>query len=1078
MENKNDFNPFGRYELISKLGTGGMGDVYKAYDPSLKRHVALKILRNENPEVLTRFLREARAQAKVEHTNICKIYEAGEIQNRQYIAMQYIEGKTLTQLRNDLTLDEKIKIMKDVALGLQAAHRQGLIHRDVKSSNIILNPSEDGQWKPFVMDFGIAREQSAPGITSTGMVIGTPYYMSPEQAKGKINDIDRRSDIYSMGITLFELLSGEVPFKGDTPVDILMKIIQKDPPSLHKIIPKIPVDLETIVMKCIEKDPNRRYGSAKELAEDLQRYLDGDPITARQPTLIYRLKRKVIKFKWATVFLIITFLTILISTVLWLQTKSTAAQRTLIAQQLGQEVEKIESIIQYTHLLPLHNITGEKNQIRERIKRIEQKITEVGNIARGPGHYAMGRGYVALQEYIKAKNYLQLSWEAGYQTPEVAFELGRVLGELYLKESEKANRIYNREMREIRQKEVETRFRKPAVHFLRYGAKIQSESSAYIEALIAFYEKDYGSALTNLEPSLKKASQDTPWLYRSKLLKGNIYYSLGKDKINHEKAEDFFNQAETSYLEVTKIGESDIRGHLGLGSVLERKMMIKFFSSGGDIQSLAREAIKHCENALRIDPEIAEIHAMKSSIFRWLGRYQMTAGENALPTFKQSITSAKNAIKIHPENFEAFTLIGITNRLMGQYKMNLGQDPTSEYQLAIQNFNQALSINPTCIMAFNGLGNVYVRQSQFEINQGKNPQQSLTAAINHYQEALQINPNIVNLYNGLACAFWFKGQAMVSRGQEPLDTFTQAVKNLEIAIKNNPGVSYFYSNLGFVLYDISKHELNHGLDPIDHVNHARTYLKKALELNPKGNELHLGLLNVSWVLIQFDYWQGKNCEKRVNEALNHFRKGLLINPNFHLMYVRMIANLVIQARYLLDRAKSPLTVIRKADNLLMKVNTINPNYHEIYTLKGEIELLKARWNLTRQQNPKLYFKKSEASLQQAIRLNPRETSIYLTLSRLYHRTAEWEMSRNRPAPEHITKGLSVIQKALSINPNLAEAYALKGILEMLMAENTQNKNQNQHFKEKARSSLLKGITINQNLKKLYKQYLKRLRISP
>ncbi|MCK4836050.1 MAG: serine/threonine protein kinase, partial [Candidatus Aminicenantes bacterium] len=277
MEKKSDSKYFGRYQLETKLGTGGMGDVYKAYDPSLKRHVALKILRYENPEVLARFLREARAQAKVEHAHICNIYEAGEIQNRHYIAMQYIEGKTLTQLRNDLTLDEKTRIMMGVALGLHAAHRQGLIHRDVKSSNIILNLSEDGQWKPFVMDFGIAREQSAPGITSTGMVVGTPYYMSPEQAKGKINDIDRRSDIYSMGITLFELLSGEVPFKGDTPVDILMKIIQKDPPPLRKVNPRIPVDLETIVMKCIEKDPNRRYSSAKELAEDLQHYLDGDP---------------------------------------------------------------------------------------------------------------------------------------------------------------------------------------------------------------------------------------------------------------------------------------------------------------------------------------------------------------------------------------------------------------------------------------------------------------------------------------------------------------------------------------------------------------------------------------------------------------------------------------------------------------------------------------------------------------------------------------------------------------------------------------------------------------------------------
>ncbi len=261
----------GRYEVLEKIGTGGMSDVYKAKDQKLNRFVAVKVLKqefSENRNFVSKFRVEAQAAAGLMHPNIVNVYDVGEEEGVHYIEMELVEGITLKKYiekKVRLTTKEAISIAIQVAMGIEAAHNNHIIHRDIKPQNIII--SKEGKVK--VTDFGIAKAASSNTITSN--VMGSVHYTSPEQARGGFSD--EKSDIYSLGVTIFEMLTGRVPFNGDTTVAIAIKHIQNPMPLMRDFVPEIPQSVENIVMKCTQKSPDRRYQSMAEMIADLKHSL-------------------------------------------------------------------------------------------------------------------------------------------------------------------------------------------------------------------------------------------------------------------------------------------------------------------------------------------------------------------------------------------------------------------------------------------------------------------------------------------------------------------------------------------------------------------------------------------------------------------------------------------------------------------------------------------------------------------------------------------------------------------------------------------------------------------------------------
>ncbi len=378
----------GKFICTQRLGRGGMGEVWQAWDTELNRWVALKFVLAAQD--LARFRREAQTAAGLIHPNIAAIYDIDEAGGRPYIAMQFVDGQTLRAVPRD---DPRrlAELVRDAALAVQAAHERGVVHRDLKPENLMV----DRGGRLFVMDFGLARSTAVDSsLSASGMAVGTPAYMAPEQARGEVRATDARSDVYGLGATLYELLAGRAPFEGSDAIQILMKVVQDDPAPLR---PGIDRDLETIVMKCLEKEPARRYPTARALADDLSRWLSAEPITARPISGVERFVRRVRRNKVVTVALTALVLLAIAAAAGFAWQQSRASQE--IARQRGWLIRlnsHWNELLERKRRLRALRVPAERGreELEASVKAIDALIAETPD--RPQGWYLRARGRLYL----------------------------------------------------------------------------------------------------------------------------------------------------------------------------------------------------------------------------------------------------------------------------------------------------------------------------------------------------------------------------------------------------------------------------------------------------------------------------------------------------------------------------------------------------------------------------------------------------------------------------------------------------------------------------------------------------------
>ncbi len=534
----------GRYRLGPSLGKGGMGEVFRAWDTLLDREVALKLLGASRPEALVRFMREAQLQARVNHPNVCRIFDVEVADGTPCIAMQLVAGPTLREAAPAIGRDEACEILAGVAQAMHAAHRLKLVHRDLKPSNILLERGPAGAWIPYVADFGLAKDLGED-LTAEGAVVGTPTFMAPEQRCGDGDQVGPATDIFALGATLCSVLDLERPLPGGGGG------LAPRPGE-----PRVPRDLKRILRRCLEERPQDRYPTAAALAEDLRRFRDGEPLAADRAGWV-RVLRKALRNHRAPAAALGAALVLGGAFAAWAAVHRAAEKRrTVLALRFSAEARDLEGAMAAERLHPPHDLAPLLDEMTEGLDRIRADMEALGPEARGPGNLALGRGYLSMRFLEPALAALEEAWRCGYHTPDTAYALAKVHCESYirLKDEEQLGDIRPAPDR--------------AAHHLaearRFLARAQGatwEPPELCAIMLRIFEGDGEGALV----AARALQAEDPAFYPAWLEEAYAWTSLGCQRLDagdEPGALERFHQAETAALHARTVGRSDITGYL------------------------------------------------------------------------------------------------------------------------------------------------------------------------------------------------------------------------------------------------------------------------------------------------------------------------------------------------------------------------------------------------------------------------------------------------------------------------------------------------------------------------------------
>jgi tetratricopeptide (TPR) repeat protein len=695
-----------------------------------------------------------------------------------------------------------------------------------------------------------------------------------------------------------------------------------------------------------------------------------------------------------------------------------AAEQARLSQQFGQEVQKIAAIARYSAFLPLHDTRREMDTVREQMQRLREWMRVLGPIADGPGHHALGRGWLALERWDDALKELEAAWATGYRSPELANALGVAHGKLYERALAALEKTGDPKVDATRRAEIARAHRDPALRYLKEVGTREAGGDAreYVEGLMALYEQRFDEALA----LARKAGERVSWLFEARILEGDIHYLAGKDR-------NFKGDLDGALEEFQRAGES----------------------------YRAATAVAHSSSAALM----GECHELLEVI-----GIEVDGDRSPEATVRGALAACTAASTARPDDVEPFAEMAQAWYNLGEYQSRHGVDPTRSQEEAIRAAEHALAIDANAVRAHEMAGLAYHQVAEYRLSRGGDPRDALDRAMDHLRRALEIDPRFSTGYGILAIAQDTRGDLAKSHGEDPRPWYRAAIASAEKELTLIPEGLDALNQFGISHYAVGAWELGHGLDPSQDFARSVKVFEKIVRLRPKLDYGYANLCQLYRTWGEAQLRRGDDPRDRLAQATGSCERAIAIDDNYSGSHQSAGGIALTLAAWQLDHGEDLTPTLAHARAELERTLAIDASDALVLQLLAQADLLEARGANRRGRDPGAALKRGEAHLRRAVALHGGESAETLRLSAELHlRRAEWQEAHGRSTTADVRDGRALIARAMAQDPGDADSCETAGALEMVAARTSASGHERAEALTRGRAALERALKIDVNL---------------